>query len=231
MEGGGTMISIRSLSVTSEGWHLQEDSGPVRIYCDESGDIFSVHFFDLPPDLPGPLSAIDVIRDRYREDISDQGGIVGVVPCMVDSLPGLRTLFKFPQEPSGMSYVGALTIPRRDFSFVLKVCARERGITGRRDSVVMLKLRESGDLPAFDPGCPFEGWFADPYDPTCESRVRCNRSDDASWDPEFPDHPLSKCRRHLSTIEETCTFDQEVHASPSFEGLIADYQPARKRLW
>src|SRR5215813_14541789 len=78
-----------------------------------------------------------------------------------ENVPALRTIFKLPQQLHGMSYIGAWTIPRKSFSFVVKVCCAEHGTTGIRDAVVAAKIQ----LPHGEDD-PFQGWFQSLFMPS-----------------------------------------------------------------
>ncbi len=60
-----------------------------------------------------------------------------------------------------------------------------------------------------------EDWLKDPYDPTFEGRVLRNPADDEHWDALFPDHPLSRCRRHLRMLAERLSWKDDVKAAPA----------------
>jgi hypothetical protein len=47
-----------------------------------------------------------------------------------------------------MTYVGSLTIPFLDFSFVIKVQCEEKGATGIREAVLLDRRLESGEMPS-----------------------------------------------------------------------------------
>jgi hypothetical protein len=181
----------------------------VRAWKNEEGDSLSLHVFLMVPDLAGPLSRIDRIRDGYRKLIAQSGGaLVEVATDELDVLPALRTIFKFPQKPHGMSYIGAWTIPRRSFSFVVRVCCAEHGTTGVRDTLVAHKL----DLPKS------KDWFRDPYDSRFRAPVLRNRSDDSEWDGLFPQHPLSRVRASLRSVKDSINIAEEVRRSEPFVG-------------
>jgi hypothetical protein len=48
-----------------------------------------------------------------------------------------------------------------------------------------------------------EGWFYDPYDPSYSGVVLHSVSDNEEFDPEFPNHPLTRLRSHLKRIRES----------------------------
>ena len=98
-----------------------------------------------------------------------------------------------------MSYMVALTFPFRECSFVVSVMCREQGMTGLRDTVVAAALEVVPLGPGWTCG-DGQPWFRDPYDPNWVGGPRRNRSDDASYDAQFPDHPLSRARAYLELL-------------------------------
>src|SRR5436190_489248 len=188
------MPDLQSVSFSTAGWRLAQDDGTMRAWENAVGDTLSLHVFLKVPDLAGPLSGIDRIRDGYRTAVVQVGGgLVEVEADELGGLPALRTIFRFPQDPHGVSYIGAWTIPRRSFSFVIKVCCAEHGTTGIREAafgVRQLQFAQNEDGPS-------EGWFRDPHDPGFRAPVLRNSSDDMEWDEVFPQHPLSRARACL----------------------------------
>ena len=202
------MPGIRSISFLTEGWTLGEESAAKLAWGNGLGDILSLNFIALRPDLPSSLSELLAIRGMYRAHLAPvDGALVEVEPEEIASVPVLRTIFKFPQRPHGMSYVGAFTIPRAEFSFVIKVSCAERGVTGMRDAVALDRHLATNPDPIF------RGWAQDPYDPTFESPTLRNQSDDEEWDALFPEHPLSRVRAGLGKLRASVVIGDDVRAS------------------
>src|SRR5438876_932350 len=79
--------------------------------------------------IAAPLRDVAAIRKAYRTQVDRAGGaLVEVDVDNVATIQALRTIFKFPQQPHGMSYVGSWTLPRRSFSFAVKISAAEHGV-------------------------------------------------------------------------------------------------------
>ena len=216
------MPDISDITLDLTGWELASEEATSRVWYNEHGDALSVHFYGLPPDLPAPVSDLDALRSFYRQSMTQAGGaMVEVDPVAIDGCDALRTVVKAPQDPTGMTYLGGVTLPFASFSYVVKVQCPETGHTGFRESIVMAKLN-----PDFDEETGRAiGWWADPYDPGYEAPLLRNRADDAEWDDEAPDHPLSRCRRHLRQILETVSLPASVRTAPPFTG------PRPKRRW
>jgi hypothetical protein len=174
--------------------------------------VLSLDFFSIPPALPSAVRDIEPIRSLYRSQLGDQGGIVEVEAIEVGAVPALRAIFKFPQKPSGMTYLGAVTIPFEGCSFVLKWECPERGMTGVRDATVFSLVP-----PTIDPQGQVIGWMQDPYLSSHRARCMRNRADDVQWDVQFPEHPLSRVRTYLATLSSV-HLSERAQREPVFSG-------------
>lgn len=189
--------TIRSIQLDTAGWQLKEESASAIVWRDD-GDGIGLYFFPIPPDLPASPTEIDALRLDYRRKLARAGGaVVEVEPLDVDGVPAVRTVVKLPQEAGGMTYVASITVPFADFSYVLKFQCHEGTPTGLRESVVLSKLLHAGDVSQGDDG-KLSGWWRDPYEPAHEAPLLRNRAEDEGYDELFPDHPLSRARRHLA---------------------------------
>jgi hypothetical protein len=190
------MPTIRSIEVDAAGWSLKEETDAKIVWRDEEDGI-GLYFFPIPPDLPASPIELDLHRLDYRSKLARAGGaVIEVERLEVDGIPALRTIVKLPQEPAGMTYVASITVPFADFSYTLKFQCHEGEPAGLRESVVMSKLIDSGEVSIGEGGEP-AGWSRDPYDPAHEAPLLRNRAEDEAYDALFPDHPLSRARRHL----------------------------------
>ena len=73
-------------------------------------------------------------------------------------------------------------------------------MTGQREAVITTQLMSEGKLTL---ETYRQSWAQDPYEPTysgVERRTLRYQSDDSRYDQQFPQHPLSKVRRLLSTL-------------------------------
>ena len=164
------------------------------------------------------------IRQIYRETLGEHGGIVSVEPVTISSIKSIETIFKLQQKPTGMTYIASLTIPLRDFSFVVKFQCPEVGITGIRDAAIFLKLKPG--LKCGPNGAP-HGWFKDPYAARYDSQARYNLSDAAQYDADFPDHPLSRARRHLGSLKTCLHVEKALADLPQF----GESSKSRWKFW
>jgi hypothetical protein len=203
---GAAMTNVASVTFATAGWSRTGDADGLRAWSNDAGDELSLHYFDKPPDLAAPLSDIDAIRDGYRVMIASASGtLVEVSSGHLAGVESLRTIVKIPQQPHGMTYIGSWTIPKKTFSFVIKVCCAEHGFTGARENLLLWKslMGQSGSDPL--------------------------SFDNEQWDAEFPNHPLSRVRATLRQIENTCVLGNEVCDAEPF-GVPSNRRPAR-RWW
>ena len=202
-------VSINSVTIPNFGWTKTDDTkSKIQWINPEQTVAISVNFFNLQPDIP-TIKLIDTLRNFYRNSITSiNGGLIEVELKKIANIPVARTIFKIPQEPSGMTYIASLTIPFETCSFVLKVQGFEDGITGMRDTMVANKLLGKGDLTIGENG--YENWFSDPYDSNFTDGTLMNKSEQTIYDKDFPSHPLTLVRTIINKIESELTFNSDV---------------------
>ncbi|MFI9510043.1 hypothetical protein [Nocardia sp. NPDC052566] len=184
------------------------------------GDIAEVHGFGIPPDLPAALEDLDRLRRvTAASTAASGGGLIELDVVAIDGLPAIAQIVKLPQphKDHGVVYLSAFTVPRADRSLVLKFICAETGVTGIRDTMVFdVFLRDYGQ------GRPIEEvvrmWARHPYAPQVSGGLPRNWSDDPSWDDQFPDHPLSRARRLLTTVGPTVELHPNFKSAPPWRG-------------
>jgi hypothetical protein len=212
------MRTLDSLTFDTTGLAQDPDQGNTRIWLAPDQDIYALHYYPVPPNIDAALQDIDAVRARYREVARQAGGaIIEVDVRSVDGCDVVVVLIKVPQKPAGMTYMALLTAPFRDFSFVVKVQCQETGTTGARDMAVFAALMRTGEIAFDEKAGVAVGWMADPYDASIAAPMLRNRSEDVAYDPQFPDHPLSRARRALRRIEDTLRFSDEVKTEPRYD--------------
>jgi hypothetical protein len=188
------------------------------IWYTREGDGIGLYHFAFAPDLPRPLDVVDELRLALSRNASASGAaIVEADVIQVDGCKAVRQCVKLRQPQSGMVYIGAITLPFRDFSFVLKIQCAERGMTGMREAYVVSEKLESGEIHPSADGKSMIGWMKDPYDTARTSGLARTLADDGKYDERFPDHPLSRARRFLSTVEATLRVSDATKAAAPFE--------------
>lgn len=203
--GGAAAPSLDSIRFDTTGYDPQGEPQPgkVRVWHTPPGDGLGVFFFPVPPDLPKDAASVEELASFYRRALGDSGGrLVEVSVVVAGGVPAVRTLLSVPQQPGGRAYVGSLTVPFRDFSFVLKCQCAERGTTGVKEALLFARLPADGPpMQVEGERCHVPGW-----DP-----------DDERHDAEFPDHPVARARRVLTRVVGSLTVGPEIRALPGFQ--------------
>ena len=212
---GRKRITIKDVDVKLDGWQYSGQSDSVIQYAHANGDVFSVNFFDKPPDIGASLSDVTGIRSFYRNMlIPNKMGLLECDVHAIDGTPSVYMLAKLMMEPRGFVFLASQTIPRRDCSSVLKYQAVESGMTGIRESAVMAML----PTPKIDEKTnKIIGWCTDPYDASLEYEVMCNQADSREYDNQFPDHPLSRTRKFMDELPNVVTMSDRFRKCPAFE--------------
>jgi hypothetical protein len=202
--------NIDSLRIDPTGWIEQErKSGKCMWDMDDYPAVLTLNFFNLPPDLPAHPTDIELLRPFYRNlAIQNNGGLIEVSTILVENIPGVKTIFKFPLEPTGMSYLGSITMPFKNCSYVVKIQAYEDGITGMRETVIGEKMMREGKTISMEQGV--ERWFIDPYDPEIKEGTLMNHSEKEEYDSIFPEHPLTFIRSKLKALQESIQLREEL---------------------
>ncbi|MCS3871156.1 hypothetical protein J3D55_004072 [Chryseobacterium ginsenosidimutans] len=211
-----TKVHINSISVPNFGWNKVEENESRIVWVNpEQSVLISLNFFDLQPDLP-TIKDLAFLRNFYRKNvISAKGGIVEVSFLNVHNTPSVKTILKIPQPESGMTYIASVTIPFENCSFVVKIQAAEVDITGVRDSFILNKLLNTGEITFDDNG--LQNWFEDPYDPTIKEGTPMNKSEQEQYDAEFPQHPLSIARALIKQAIQQIVFKPEINELSAFK--------------
>lgn len=173
----------------------------IRVWHTPDGDGVGLYFFGMKPDLPEAQPSLEAFIESYRMLTGGDLVEIGVRPTAGFQI--VRTIAKAPQSPSGMTYVGAFTIPFQDFSYVVKIMCEERGTTGLREAQLLDRGLAAGKISFNE-----EGRISGDWDP-----------DDETHDAEFPDHPLSRCRRGLRLIGSSLPMSGELKKYPVFRVL------------
>ncbi len=208
--------TINSISIPDFGWEQVKNEAEMQQWLNPAQSIaLSINFFDQKPDLP-TAKDIDLLRDYYRDQIVvPNGGLIQADLINLKTYSAIKTMFKIPQNPTGMTYLGSLTIPFKKCSYVVKIQAVEVGTTGLRDSLVSNQLLTEGKITLG--GAGFENWFVDPYDPSFKKGTLMNASEELAYDAMFPEHPLSQARNLLTQIESQIVFADELSKYKKFK--------------
>lgn len=202
--GGSAKPSLDAVRFDTAGYafHGEPQPGKVRVWRTPEGDGLGVYFFPVPPDLPANAASVDELGAYYRRLLGDSGGkLVEVAIVEAGGGPVVRTILSAPQQPSGRTYVGSLTVPFRDFSFVLKCQCAENGPTGLKEALLFDRSRASNEPMPIESGqFHIPGW----------------NPDDSKHDVEFPNHPVARVRRVLDHVAASLVIALAVRNLPSF---------------
>jgi hypothetical protein len=204
------MRSLDSVTFDANGLVPQGDDGNRRLWLTGDGNPVTLYYFSKP----SPMSASPQNLDRWRAEMREssirrKGAIIEVELRTLDGCAAIHDIAKVPQTPFGMGYLGCVTLPFRDFGYMVAVACRERGITGMRDTAIFAELIRKGEVKLGDGSDHPVGWMQDPYDPSVATPPGRNRSDDERYDARFPDHPLSRVRQLLRQIESMLSLSDE----------------------
>ncbi|HSM18640.1 MAG TPA: hypothetical protein VK845_16755 [Gemmatimonadales bacterium] len=123
----------------------------------------SLHYFPVPPDITADTSDLGKMWEFARSRRASTRAVqISLETIDIQGCRLVRQIVKVPQEPSGMTYIGSVTAPFRDFSFVLKIEAKEEGMTGIRDNVVFGEMLRAGRVDIDPEAKVIRGWTQDP---------------------------------------------------------------------
>ncbi|MFD6158282.1 hypothetical protein ACFWF7_34870 [Nocardia sp. NPDC060256] len=167
-------------------------------------------YFDLVPDLPAPLTEVDVLRRGLAERSAESGCLIEAFVIWVDREPALLRMEKFPlpNQPSGLAFVASIIVPKDRCSAVFQILCPETGTTGVREAVLMSQIGYENMFPPH------------PYAPGLGGRLPYNTADDMRWDEQFPDHPLTRARRWVARTVPTAQLAPGFAALPPFAGPL-----------
>lgn len=209
--------TINSLQLDNLGWSKdQKSTQMISWYSPNSPALLSLNFFRQPPDIP-TLKDINQLRDFYRTQVANQsGGLIKVEPVQIQGTPSIETIFKIPDPSQMLYYIGSLTIPFKDYSYVIKIQAMETPQDQLRATFIMDKLLREGKIHINqEEGYPQE-WTSDPYDASFRAGSLMNLSENIEYDMRFPKHPLTIVRSNLLKILNSITFEEILTRIPSF---------------
>jgi hypothetical protein len=187
--------TIDAVSFDTSGYTERELSPERKIWLTDEGDGVSLRYFAQKPILPENMPTIAALRERYLIGLA--GSKTQLVECDTLEMVGcrsLRVIVKAPAAAGEIMYAASITIPRRYFSFALKILCPERD-GGQRESALREKLA-SGEIAAEVAG----QWTPD----------------DRSYDAEFPQSAVARARRFLARCEASVKVDTRVTSAAEF---------------
>lgn len=197
--------SIESVTFEVSAWHDVERDAEHRVWSNDAGDVLTLLYFADPDPPPVDMGRVSHVRDFTRAIAVARGaGLIEASPARCGDVVMMRSVVKHPQVPTGFTFVASLSFHAGGAGYSLNIECPETGVTGARETAVALELgvdRSPGFFKRLMGGG--EPWQADPYDASQKGPVMRCLADDARWDPMFPDHPLSRARRHLACVESS----------------------------
>jgi hypothetical protein len=172
-----------------------------------TGDQVSLTYIGLVPDIPAPMDDLPLLRRKLAEETAETGSIIEAHVVSLDGEPTLFQLIKLPipGQDTGLAFIAAFTVPRDRCSAVLRVQCAEVHMTGRRESTVAAQVGFENCFPPH------------PYAPDVHGQLPYNVADEAMWDPQFPDHPLTRARTWAQRTLATARLDPRFKALPPFQ--------------
>ena len=186
-------LTLDAVTFDSTGHELKGDlrPGEVRVWYTPDGDGLGLYLFPIPPDLPANATSRDELVAFYVDQLAPAGGkLVELDLVAAAGMTVLRTIASLPGENDARVYVGAITLPFRDFSYVFKCQCDEEGVTGMKETLLRARALTQ-DVGTADP-------------------------DDPAHDADYPAHPVARCRRALAHVASTLRIDDEVAKLPRF---------------
>jgi len=173
-----------------------------------TGDIVGLQYFDLVPDLPATLDDLPKLRHDLTIIHGQDGCLIEAYVVNFAGVPALLRLIKnpLPGAPAGQLFSAVITVPKATCSANLQIMCPERGTTGIREAMLMAQVGP-------------QNWFVQhPYAPGFTGKLPYHVGDDARWDPQFPEHPLTRARAWLHHALSTARIDPGFAALPPFQG-------------
>jgi hypothetical protein len=199
--GSPRLTSPDAITFDVSRYEFQGDRDGARLWSLPEGGGVALHFFQRRPDLPQTASIND-LREFYT---AQAGGHLQIIECRVMPLDGVRSIWLIAKElddqTGGWAYLGSLTIPFRDFSFVIKIQCLEQGATGMREALLMDEALREGTGRVEDGRFIPIGWSFD----------------DEQFDDRLPHHPLSRVRRELRHIASSLRIDTSIKSAVRFD--------------
>ncbi|MBO4208726.1 hypothetical protein [Micromonospora echinofusca] len=164
-------------------------------------------FFDLVPDLPATLTEVPALQRGMAKLAATQGGaLIEAGVTTIGGQPALRQVIKvkLPDRPQGQAFLGSFIVPKAACSAVLRVQAAEGGVSGQREAMVMSRV---GPADYFRPH---------PYGPDGEGGLPSHVADDPAYDPQFPQHPLTRVRQVMAQLAQQVALHPQFAALPPF---------------
>lgn len=195
-----TSLDARRAAINSTSWFLDtKTSRPERsTWHDSDGDTITLSLATGMEDTK--TADVEALRTYCRQVAESQGaGLVEAGVILGQLGPAIQIIYKQLKKPAFTFTSMQITVLPQT-SLTWSVIAREKETTGIREAVVTSSMLSQGRLT---PEMYEESWACEPYQPLYRGVDRSTLrylSDDASYDAQFPTHPLSKVRQVLREL-------------------------------
>jgi hypothetical protein len=192
------MNALDMVRFSIQGAQLEGEEPSARFWRIASGDRVALHYFPIPPDIQSDLRDRQTLYRFYEELATGAGlGVVEVGSIQLTDILAVRTIFRKPQQPFGIDFIGAITLPYQDLSYVVKVYCDETGVTGIREALLAHAFRKIEG-----PGFEKFNWRM-----IVESE---------EYDSQFPRHPLSRLRAIMKEAQTTIRLNSALRKHKQF---------------
>jgi hypothetical protein len=190
---------------------VPEQSDKFQHFWDDKNSPATISFYYINKE-PNFLSIKDenLLRHSYRRVFNPR--YIGIIKVELDKLQGfdiIETIFKSRQKPRGTTYIGSITVPFKDRSYVVKVQCPEVGTTGIRPTVIFDKMLREQGLDKDKRNELVNNFSRDPYDENIRNGFLMNLSELQKYDEMFPNHPLTIVRTLLGDLRLMIRIDVE----------------------
>lgn len=199
LEASPVPEALHDLPFSLNGWMEKPARDGMRVW---SGPDNSVMVADLIAESWSGLGEAEVRQKARALAEGAGGGLIEALALASPSGTAVQLIYKRLQQPAYV-YTGMLIVPAEGGSVVWTVVDGEVRMTGIRESVVTSQLINAGKLSVESYK---RDWAQDPYDKSYrgpDRRVLRFLSDDAQYDGQFPDHPLTKVRAVLAELAKS----------------------------
>jgi hypothetical protein len=191
-----------SVTFDTSRYQFQGDRDGARVWFLPEGGGVGLYFFPRKPDLPAVGASLEQLREFY---VAQMAGQLQLVECRVQPADGVRSIWLIAkgqdEKTRGAVYLGSLTIPFRDFSFVIKIQCQEHGVTGMREALLVSESLGNGTGRIENGQFVPSGWSFD----------------DEQFDDRIPKHPLSRVRRELRHIVGSLRIQPAIRNAAAFD--------------
>jgi hypothetical protein len=198
----GEQPSTESVTFDASKYEYQGVRDGAKVWHTADGDGLGIYFFRKTPDIPQGLATTSQLRENYSSMLGEKFRVIECRVLPVDNIPAVWLVIGGQDgDNRGSVYVGSLTIPFGDFSYVIKMQAHERGTTGTREAIFVAQALRNGT------GSVQDGKFV----------AQGSSADDEQFDNVVPKHPLSRLRRELRAIAGSVRIDEKVKRATPFD--------------